>query len=148
MNVFNIGDKVIYNPNMIGLKPPKYRPNDWGIIIDKKNNHYLIILLCKNLHIMSVLPNCITHFDPNQAEPNIEIIDKIIPYKTFDAITFIEFVENDIIVDFLRTTTQYESDFNTYYSENTFNQLYKNPMSNLAIDYALIKKFRVKFNIK
>jgi hypothetical protein len=147
MDSFNIGDKIVYNPNIPDLKPPKHRPNDWGIIIDK-NNHYLIILLYKNLHIMSVIPNCITHFDPNQAEPNIKIIDKIIPYKTFDAITFIEFVENDIIVDFLRTTTQYESEFNMYYNENTFNQLCKNPMSNLAIDYTLIKKFRVKFNIK
>jgi hypothetical protein len=146
MDSFNIGDKIVYNPNIPDLKPPKHRPNDCGKVIGKFEPYIIIKLGYRST--LKVLPNCITHFDPNQPGPNIPIEDKIISYKTFDAITFIEFVENDIIVDFLRTTTQYESDFDTYYSENTFNQLYKNPMSNLAIDYALIKKFRVKFNIK
>jgi hypothetical protein len=146
MNSFNIGDNIVYNPNIQDLKPPKHRPNDCGKVIGK-TEHYIIIKLRYHI-ILKVLPNCITHFNPYQPEPNIPIINKIIPHGSYDAITFNEFVENDIIVDFLRTNTQYESEFDTYYSEDTFNQLSKNPMSNLAIDYGLIKKFRVKFDIK
>jgi hypothetical protein len=146
MDSFNIGDKIVYNPNIPDLKPPKHRPNDCGKVIGKFERYIIIKLSYRST--LKVLPNCITHFDPNYPEPVMEILYKIIPHGSYDAITFNEFVENDIIVDFLRTTTQYESEFDTYYSENTFNQLCKNPMSNLAIDYNLIKKFRVKFNIK
>jgi hypothetical protein len=146
MNAFNIGDKIVYNPNIPDLKPPKHRPNDCGRVIGKDERYIIIKIGYRST--LKVLPNCITHFDPYQPEPVIEIINKFIPYGSYDAITFNEFIENDIIVDFLRTTTLYESEFDTYYSEKTFNQLIKNPMSNLSIDYSLIKKFRVKFNIK
>jgi hypothetical protein len=146
MNLFNIGDNIVYNPNIPDLKPPKHRPDDCGSVIGK-TEHYIIIKI-RYQTILKVLPNCITHFNIYQSEPIIPIIDKIIPHGSYDAITFNEFVENDIIVDFLRTNTQYESEFDTYYCEDTFNKLSKNPMSNLVINTSLLKKFRVKFNIK
>jgi hypothetical protein len=61
-----------------------------------------------------------------------------VPSGTIDIITYKELKDGDIIVDFLRTDTEYESKFNTYYLESTFDTLTKNQFTNKPINKSSI----------
>lgn len=142
MTHFNIGDYVLYTPDLPNPLPHEKRINDHGIVIGKKwgthyridyyNSGYVSLVHYKALSLL---------YSNNNNIPNI-----IIKKGSYDPITFNEFQIGDIIIDFLRTDTQYESEFNTYYSEYSFNQLNEtNPINNKKIEYGLIKKYRILF---
>jgi len=86
MKLFKIGDKVIYNPDIINLKPPNQRPNDWGVVIGIDNKY--IIIKKKYDPYFKVLNNynSISHFNPDQILPiineygeSLDIFGNILP---------------------------------------------------------------------
>ena len=138
MDNFQIGDKVIYNP--VGVnKPDIERPMDHGIVVDKKYNTHLVIYFSYWKDYSNIHYESISHLN------NIKII--IIPQGSIDIITYEKLKDRDIIIDFLRTDTKYESEFNTYYLESTFNTLTKNQFTYKPIDKSSIQKYTVRCKI-
>jgi hypothetical protein len=150
MPEFKIGDFVLYTPNIEGLPDAKDRIRDHGIVINILWGTHCKIELYNANDISTIRSQALSLLDneliPKNKKLNIEseITTKIIPIGSYDPITFYEFQNNDIIVDFLRNDTNYESNYNLYYSENTFNQLDKNPITFKKIDKNLSIKYIVK----
>lgn len=135
MDNFQIGDKVIYNP--VGVnKPDIERPRDHGIVVGKKYNTHLVIYFQHWNDYSDICYESISHLN------KIKII--IIPHGSIDIITYEKLKDGDIIIDFLRTDTKYESEFNTYYLESTFNTLTKNQFTYKPIDKSSIQKYTVR----
>jgi len=145
MTEFKIGDFVLYTPNIEGLPDPKDRIRDHGIVINILWGTHCIIKLYNAYSISTIRSPALSLLDNELIPKNIklEITTKIIPIGSYDPITFYEFQNNDIIVDFLRNDTEYESNYNMYYSEETFNQLDKNPITFKKIDKNLSNKYIV-----
>ena len=57
--MFEVGDEVVYTPNMPDLPPPSKRPHDWGICIHI-TEHYATVLF-KNEYSSDILFEGITH---------------------------------------------------------------------------------------
>jgi hypothetical protein len=145
MTEFKIGDFVLYTPNIEGLPNAKDRIRDHGIVINILWGTHCKIKLYNAYSISTIRYPALSLLDNELIPKNIksEITTKIIPLGSYDPITFYEFQNNDIIVDFLRNDTEYESNYNMYYSENTFNQLDKNPITFKKIDKNLSNKYIV-----
>ena len=137
MDTFNIGDKVIYNPNCV-LEPDWERPWHHCIITGKLYGTHLVVRMLHNSRIDTIHYRAIRHL-----YAKVHHIELHVPPGTIDIITYEELKDGDIIVDFLRTDTEYESKFNTYYLESTFNTLTKNPFTNKPIDKSSIIRYRV-----
>ena len=45
---FELGDEVVYNPNMPDLPPANQRPRDWGRIVDISNGYLVIQFHVRN----------------------------------------------------------------------------------------------------
>ena len=138
MDTFNIGDKVIYDPNCV-KKPDWERPWDHGIITGKLYGTHLVVRMLYNGRISTIHYPAVRHL-----HDKVHHIELHVPPGTIDIITYEELKDGDIIVDFLRTNTEYESKFNTYYLESTFNTLTKNQFTNKPIDKSSIIKYICK----
>jgi hypothetical protein len=58
---FAVGDKVVYNPNVPDLQPPKFRPREHAKII-KIDSHYLYLLFYNaDNHRSKILKESITY---------------------------------------------------------------------------------------
>jgi hypothetical protein len=154
MTEFKVGDFVLYTPNIKGLLNAKDRIRDHGIVIDILWGTHCKIKLYNAYTIHTIGYPALTLLDNELIPKNmnlnkisniqLEITTKIIPIGSYDPITFYEFKNNDIIVDFLRNDTEYESNYNMYYSEESFNQLDKNPITLKKIDKISSIKYIVK----
>ena len=137
MDNFNIGDKVIYDP--VGVNKPDWeRPGDHGVVTDKLYGTHLVVYK-KYYHDYST----IHYASVRRLNAKVHHIELHVPPGSIDIITYEKLKDGDIIVDFLRTDTEYESKFNTYYLESTFNTLTKNPFTNKPIDKSSIIRYRV-----
>jgi len=66
MNTFEIGDRVVYNPNTQNLLPNTQRPRNVGTIVDIDPN-YLHIKFNRNMYDpmsmpIRILPSAVTHY--------------------------------------------------------------------------------------
>jgi hypothetical protein len=143
MSNFKIGDTVVYTPNLPDLLPKIKRIRDHGILLKLKYGTHYTVKFYNTGYISDIHYTALSYLDYPVVSNDIKIIE--IPIGTYDPITYYEFRKNDIIVDFLRTDTKYESEFNLYYSEFTFNQLINNPMTLKEINRDMIKKYYVSF---
>ncbi len=57
---FEIGDPIVYNPNLDILSHPLRRPSDWGIVIGLKPD-YIHMKFNDSDAIYHILPSAITH---------------------------------------------------------------------------------------
>jgi hypothetical protein len=114
-----------------------------------KNNEFRFIMsMCMNIETIQTCYSiyvinrtiCLT-LEQVQSNKKDELH---VPSGTIDIITDEELKDGDIIVDFLRTDTEYESKFNTYCLESTFDILTKNPYTNKPIDKSSIIKYICK----
>jgi hypothetical protein len=138
MDTFNIGDKVIYDP--VGVNKPDWeRPGDHGIVTSKLYGTHLVVYIKYWQRYSTIYHTAVRHLNAK-----VHRIELHVPSGTIDIITYEELKDGDIIVDFLRTETEYESKFNTYYLESTFNILTKNPFTNKPIDKSSIIKYICK----
>lgn len=75
---------------------------------------------------------------------NIKINYKTIPKGVYDAITYEDIKDGDILVDFLRCNNKTENDYDTYYKESTLTfilKMNKNPYTMESIDKNSIVKY-------
>ena len=83
MKSYKIGDKVIYNPTVINLKPPNQRPGDCGVVIGI-DNEYVIVEL-NHSGLLKVLNRSISHFPDvklpiiNEYGESLDIDGNILP---------------------------------------------------------------------
>jgi hypothetical protein len=59
MNRIEVGDRVVYNPNLSNLEPNTERPRNVGIVINI--NDYVHVRF-NNGEIRRILPNALTHY--------------------------------------------------------------------------------------
>jgi len=77
-------------------------------------------------------------------EKNQIFSHKTIPKGVYDAITYEDINDGDILVDFLRIDNKTENDFDTYYKESTLTsvlKMNKNPYTMKSIDKNTIVKY-------
>jgi len=131
MDAFKIGDRVVYTPNIPNLPPAIERIRDHGIVMGKEYGTHLVVRFIDSYGEDSLIRHeAISLLQPRQI--TIEVM--IVPAGACDVITMDALQEGDILVDFLRTNTQYESHFDVYYTEVTFNQIVRNPFTAQMID--------------
>ena len=131
MDTFKIGDRVVYTPNLPDLPPASERVRDHGIVMGKQYNTHLIIRFSHSVGD----DHLIRHESISLLSPRPAVTEVMsVPTGACDIITMDALQEGEIIVDFLRTDTQYESHFGAYYTEATFNQIVRNPFTAKAID--------------
>jgi hypothetical protein len=147
MDNFNIGDNVVYNPNIKNLAPPDKRPWDHYIVQGKLfGSHLQLYKYFDNKYSTSIIRYDSVTLLSKTIDIEIKTDFNYVEIKagSYDPITFEEFKHNDIIIDFLRNDSHYESEFNTYYSNNTFIHLIKNPFTLKVIDKSKAIYYRVK----
>jgi len=163
MDQFQLGDRIIYNPNM-PLGPAHERPHHHGVVLGKEyENNYLLIqftqhpfdephrILYTAISHLDIATHIAPLIDPEGIAAHIAaliaphiapLID--LPIGTSDIITYEEFNDGDIIADFPRMDGRYESHFNSYYRKDTFHKLKKNPFTDKQIESGLVKLYKVR----
>jgi len=69
MHDFEIGDKVVYNPNMVPLPSAWDRPRDWGRVV-KIDSHIHIKLYDSDDTTLRVLPYAVSHSPISRKHPS------------------------------------------------------------------------------
>lgn len=74
MQIFQIGDKVIYNPTGYDISSALNRPRDHGIVI-KLDECYVHMKRNNDNHVMKILYRSVNHYPPRDyLEKRIHII--------------------------------------------------------------------------
>jgi len=142
MDAFKIGDRVVYTPNIPNLPPAIERVRDHGIVMGKEYGTHLVVRFIDSYGDEDRL---IRHESISLLQPRQIITEvTIVPAGTCDVITMDALQEDDILVDFLRTDTQYESHFGAYYTEATFIRIIQNPFTAKMIDRSAARWYSVK----
>jgi hypothetical protein len=64
-NIFQLGDKVIYNPIGYDISTALQRPHDHGIVI-KLDEYYVHMMTFNHNEIMRVLYKSVNHYPPKE----------------------------------------------------------------------------------
>ena len=62
MHDFEIGDEVVYNPNIVPLPKAKERPRDWGRVVKIDSHVHIKTSSDSDIELRVVLPYAVSHF--------------------------------------------------------------------------------------